>query len=244
VLDGELARGLEALPRRHRGRQRVDDPVVEADEREVRLGDGQVLVVAEVGDDRLALLGLRVARAARQVEAVHRRVAGGDGVARLQVLLVGLVELLRLGVERAGAVERVEVEAGRAALEQLRRRLVLAEHDGRLVERQVVVDELPEVGEAGRDPGRSAAARGHRVGELPAHSVGELHSDAARAHAREAERRAGLEARAVGASAHALVQQSLADYVVTLRAMVRHAASLVGVPVRGPSHRRGPPVNR
>ena len=71
VPGDDVARGRELLRGGHRVRQAVDDPVVEADHRQVRLGDGQVLVVARVGDQRLALLGLRAAAAdAREVEPV------------------------------------------------------------------------------------------------------------------------------------------------------------------------------
>jgi hypothetical protein len=78
---------------------------------------------------------------------------------------VVLVELRRLRILRTGAVERVEVEARRPVLHELGRRDPIAERDRRLVEGQVVVDELPEIGEAGRHSRLAPpAARGHRVG--------------------------------------------------------------------------------
>ena len=159
VLDDALARPREALRGGRAGRQRVDHAVVEADDGEVRLRHRQVLVVALVGDDRLALLRGRRAGAAREVVPVHRRV-GVDRhrPAHLQVAVV-LVERGAGRVRRSRAVERVEVQARRAALQQLRGRHVLAQHHRRLVERQVVVDELAEVGVAGRDRARAAAAR-------------------------------------------------------------------------------------
>ena len=55
VLDHRSPRAGEALRRRHRGPELVDHPVVEADDRAVRLRDGEVLVVAEVGDVRVLL---------------------------------------------------------------------------------------------------------------------------------------------------------------------------------------------
>src|SRR3954451_19901815 len=70
VLGHQLARGAEPLGRGHRGRQRVDHAVVEADHRQMRLRDREVLVVALVGDDGLALLRRAAARATRQVEPV------------------------------------------------------------------------------------------------------------------------------------------------------------------------------
>ena len=125
------ARG-EALRRRRRARQRVDDAVVEADEGEVRLGDGQVLVVARIGDDRRPLSATVSALGARagQVEAVAwPRIARRGASVPIFRWTPSLVELGRRRVVRAGTVERVEVEARRAALQQLRRRHVLAEHD-------------------------------------------------------------------------------------------------------------------
>ena len=64
VLRDDPARLLEAVRRR---RQRVDDAVVEPDDRAVRLRDREVLVVPLVGDDRQADVG--AARLARQVGA-------------------------------------------------------------------------------------------------------------------------------------------------------------------------------
>ena len=152
VLGDELARLREALCRRQRGGEAVDDAVVEADERQVGLRDHEVLVVARVGDDRPPL-GLGVgALAARQVEPVHRGVAADRGrLAVAQVHQIGLVEPRRLGVLRPGAVHRVEVQRRRAALQQRGRVDRGAEHHRRLVEGQVVVDELAQVGEPGRD---------------------------------------------------------------------------------------------
>ena len=56
----EAAGRREQVGGRHTlGRELVDDPVVEADEGEVGLPDGQVLVVARIGDQRV-LVGTRV----------------------------------------------------------------------------------------------------------------------------------------------------------------------------------------
>ena len=225
VLGDELARGGELLRGGHRGGQRVEHAVVEADHRQVGLRDREVLVVAVVGDDRLALRLLGGAGAAREVEAVLGRDAvGGHRLAHLEVHAVGLVELRRLRVLRAGAVQRVEVEAGRAGLQQHARVDLRPEHDRRLVERQVVVDELAEVGEAGRDLRGLAAAGGHQRAELAAVRLAELLARALRAHAREAERRARLRGGRERATFVALRQQALADDEVALGTVFLHAA--------------------
>ena len=150
------------------------------------------------------------------------------GLAHLQVAVVG-VELRRLRLARPGAVERVQVEARGARLQQLRRRDVLSQHHRGLVERQVVVDELAEVREAGGDAGVPAAAGRHRVGELA--PVGLAERGAARPHAREAERRRRrLRGRGQGprAPVHALAEQPFAKHEVALRSMRLHAATLAG----------------
>ncbi len=164
-----LACPPELLPGRHRRGQPVDDPVVEPDHGEVGLGDDQVLVVARVGDQRRPLLHDATGADPRQVVADLLAVgAGPDGVAGLQVQPVVLVELRGSRVGRPGAVQGVQVEARRAGLEQLRRRDGVTELDLGDVHGQVVVDELAEVGVAGRHVAlRLVPERGHRVGELP-----------------------------------------------------------------------------
>src|SRR3954452_23002034 len=80
------------------------------------------------------------------------------------------VELRGPRVLRPRAVQRVEVQHRRTALEQGRRRDVLAERHLRLVEGEVVVDELTEVGVAGGDrrTGAGPGIRGtdHRLATL------------------------------------------------------------------------------
>jgi hypothetical protein len=123
---------------------------VKADEREVGLGHGEVLVVSGVGDDRLALLGGRSPHPAGKVEPVHRgEIADRDRLSHLQVEPVRGVELRRVGILRPRPVQRVEVEARRAGLEEIAGGDVLAERDVGLVEGEVVVEELAQVGEAG-----------------------------------------------------------------------------------------------
>ena len=85
-----------------------------------------------------------------------RRAATAIVVPGLEVQPVGRVELRRPGVARPVAVQRVEVEPRRAALQQVGRADVLPEHHVGAVHGQVVVDELAEVGVAGGDV---AAAR-------------------------------------------------------------------------------------
>jgi hypothetical protein len=89
VLRHDLARLLEALRRRHRGGQRVDDPVVEADHRQVGLGDGEILVVAGSGITALRFLAAEFPEAARQVEAVPGgQAALGQGLPHLRVPVI------------------------------------------------------------------------------------------------------------------------------------------------------------
>ena len=184
VVQRDLLAGLaEPLARGRRGRQVVDDLVVEADHRQVGLGDDQVLVVARVGDQRRAL-----AVDPGQVVALLGGVGADlDGVARLEVQPVGLVELGRSRVARPGAVQGVEVEPRRTALHQLGRRDVLAERDVGAVEGEVVVDELADVGVAGRHVALAATALDHRHGQLLDHRGTEGFS--LRAAAGEPERR-------------------------------------------------------
>ena len=185
-----LARPPEPLGGRDAGRQLVDDTVVEADHRQVRLRDDQVLVVAGVGDQRPAAILARAGADPGQVVTGLRPVrAGPDRVAGPQPHPVRRIEPGRACVGRTGAVQRVEVQRRRAALQQLGRRDVLAQADIGHVHRQVVVDELTEIGVAGRHVAVTPAALGHRLGQPQR----ELLRDrpAAWPHPREAERRRG-----------------------------------------------------
>src|SRR3954454_18223779 len=83
---------------------------------------------------------------------------------------------------RDGEVLVVQVKARRAALQQLRGRDARTERDRGLIEGQVVIEELPEVGVAGWNLSRAVAAGRHRVGELLADCVVELASGSLRAH--------------------------------------------------------------
>ena len=213
VLGDELAGDGEAL-RRGDGAQRVDDAVVETDEGKVRLGDNQVLVVARVGNNCLAPGGRARPGAPRKVKAGSGgETAGRDGVARPQVKAVGLVELRRPWIARPGAVEGIEVESRRAPLEQPSRRDGLAQHRVSPVEAQVVIDELTQVGEAGRDPGVAGVTE-HRRAQRGESGLAELVTCAARPHAREAKRRRsplGDRRKGPGAPAGTLAEQSFAE---------------------------------
>src|SRR5215211_2652952 len=125
----------------------VRDAVVEAREQQVQLRDDRVLVVARVADQGDELV------VAWEVE---RRALGEQQPPR-HVLLV------EIGLHlRPAAVERVEVEPWCAPVDRAARP-ARACAERRRVERDVVVDELAEVGEAGRDPARlEVLARPHR----------------------------------------------------------------------------------
>ena len=124
----------------------------------------------------------------------------------------GRVARVHVGRElRSRPVERVEVERRRAeVLDPERVGLLVVER--RQVERDVVVDELAEVGEAGRDVqgvagGQRRAGVEHGLGQLEERVVGDLERRQAREHAPElagiavavegVERRAGHLARRV-----------------------------------------------
>ena len=95
MLDREFPGRGEPLVGLDRPGQGVDDSVVESDERRVGLRDREVLVVAEVRDDRLAFGLVRRAGSPWEIESVQYRVAaGGDGLADVQPALAGSVELL------------------------------------------------------------------------------------------------------------------------------------------------------
>ena len=153
--------------------------------------DREVFVVARVGDQR---------RSFRRVAAAHAdagEIVLGKGwlaprrdrVAHLQVQAVAFVELRRGGILRAGSVQRVEIETRRASLKQLSRRDVLPQHHVRLVEREVMIDELAQVREPGRHPGRRRAGAGRdRGSDLPQVRVAELAPDTRRPHPRKPKR--------------------------------------------------------
>ena len=141
VPPGQPARGLEHPFATDALRPRViDDPVVELGDGLVQLDDDQVLVIARLRDDRPAV-------------AVTRHVLYAVDIRRHQQLVAvgGIVEL---GLTRRSApVDRVEVVARRPEVDGgIGVRLLLRER--RVVERDVVVDELPDE----REPREQARA--------------------------------------------------------------------------------------
>ena len=133
------ARGLE-----------VGDLVVELQEGRLELRDDRVLVVARIADER-ALRLASLGRVARDVALVrHAAGVACERAAEEHVQAVVAVEI-RL-VVGAAAVDGVEVEARRAEVDQRVGGVRLLQTAGR-VEGDVVVEELPEVGVAGGDPG-------------------------------------------------------------------------------------------
>ena len=146
------------------------------------------------------------------------------GGAHLQVEAVA-VELGRPGILRSGAVQGVEVERGRARRLDGRRRDVHVLHQDRLVEGQIVVDELPQVGEPGRYRSGGQVGDRHRFGDLAAVRLAELFAGALRPHPREAERRDRLldrQRHRRRPTVEGLRQETLADDEVALRAMALH----------------------
>ena len=139
----------------------------------------QVLVVAVIRDQRALPLGLgRALGDPRQVVAVEVDVGAGAvdrrGEAHPQLQLVRRVEAVVVPVVGPAPVHRVQVQGRRPALQQLVDRDVLAERPRRVVQGQVVVDELAQIGEAGRNRRirglrlgrRRRGCRGHRRGDL------------------------------------------------------------------------------
>ncbi len=142
---GEGGRAVVVLaPRQH-----VHHPIVELEEGDVGLGNDEVLVVAVVANH-----GPAVAPSGQVVGKRLVRVGGPDGRAEPEAGLArrqaGVVEV---GLPpRPLAVEAVEVQGGRPRL-LYELRVVLHGEVPRLVAREVVVDELPEVCEARGDLG-------------------------------------------------------------------------------------------
>ena len=141
----------------------------------MRLRDQQVLVVAVIADQR------KTFRAARQIVAM----IAGD-VSRLRyvdclayqefwtwTLAVGVAGIARIELAaavRAEPVNRIEIKRGGAEiLDCIRVRFFLTERGE--IERDVVVDELPQIGKTGRYLG-VVARRTCRVGIL--HRIGKF----------------------------------------------------------------------
>ena len=164
------------------GGEVVDDPVVKLDEEQVQLRDDEVLVVARVAEQRAALL------VARQVHRRQRVVAGGAAHEQVDPRTARAIPVVEEGlVGGAGPVERVEVQARRAEVDE-RVGVVVALQLRSGIERDVVVDELPEVRVARRDRLVVLAARParhviderveRRVVQLPGLELGEHPAEA------------------------------------------------------------------
>ena len=171
------AHQLLRLPEQLRPRETValadvlDDPVVEADEQQVQLREDQVLVVARVAGERAALCVAR--QVVEHVQELHAAVAR-----------VGPLIQERL-VRGARAVDRVEVQARRAEVDQRERVVELLQLRAR-VERDVVIDELAEVRVARWDVRVVRAGMAHRLDERFDRSRAELARGQLREHPAEA----------------------------------------------------------
>ena len=169
------------------GREHVADLVVELQHREMRLRHQQVLVVAMIADQREAL------GAARQVVA-EIALAGVEILAdqELRPVLVAGGRVARIEMRAAvgtETVDAVEIDArGAEILDAERVFLLVAER--REIERDVVIDHLPEIREAARDvrivAGRAAGVVvDHRIGERLQLGVADLQRRQHREHPAE-----------------------------------------------------------
>ena len=122
----------------------------------MRLRDEEVLVVAMIADQREAF------GAARQIVAVIAGHAAGRHVdvladqqlrtGRLAVRIAGIARVELPAAVRTQSVDRVEIQRRRAEILD-RRRVGLLLADRGQIQRDVVIDELTEIGEARRDVG-------------------------------------------------------------------------------------------
>jgi hypothetical protein len=125
----------------------------------MQLRDDEVLVIARIAEERRLLV------IARQVDAVR---------AEEQLRPIGALVEMRTGA-RSAAVDAVELQRRRSEVRD-RLRIDLTLENGRRIEGDVVIDELPEKRESGRQPagivgiGVRVGSRIHRSGlvaELP-----------------------------------------------------------------------------
>ena len=156
-------------PRHQRGR--VHHLVVEADERLMELRDDDVLVVTRIAD--LGDTGLIAQVIVDRLDHAGRRRLDA-GIAQLQLERRRVVQ--RYAASGAVAVDIVEIERRRAkVLDRVGILLLFA--DAGLVEREVVIDELTEIGIACGDQKVLIVVAGveklpvvhldHRLGERP-----------------------------------------------------------------------------
>ncbi len=189
IVPGHQATCLgEDVGRRRRcSRQRVADLVVELEDCEMRLRHQEVLVVSVVADQRETL------RAPRQVVAelalARIKVLADQELGAVPAAGHGIAGIKMRAAIRAEAVDGVEVERRGAEILDAERVLLLV-GEGRQVERDVVVDELPQIGESGGNPrvvaGRIAGVGfAHRLGQRLQLGVRNLERVQRREHAPE-----------------------------------------------------------
>ena len=188
VPGGDPARFGEDIGRRvGAARQHVADLVVELEHREMRLRHQKVLVVAMIADEREPL------RAARQIVA-EIALAGVEILAdqQLRPVLVAGGRIARIEMRaavRPEAVDAIEVDRRGAEILDAERIVRLVAERGQ-IKRDVVVDELAEIGEPGRDV-RIVAGRDRReccrswLGERFELGVGDLERRQHREHPAE-----------------------------------------------------------
>ena len=135
---------------RRLGRHLLEHLVVEAQHHRLELRHDQVLVVARIADEGTALriagqIGSRDCRVLRNRLAREEEQPGLPRAAGRTLLIVEI----RL-VRGSTAVHGIEIESRRTEVGE-RVRIVLSIEHRHGIERQVVIDELPEVCVAGRD---------------------------------------------------------------------------------------------
>ena len=146
--------GEDRLRRQAAGGKGVADFVVKFQERDVRLRDDEIFVVAMIANQREAF------RAARQIVAMVAGHAAGrdvdvlsDEQLRPRILAAGISRVARVQVTAAvgpQTVYRIEIQCRRSeVLDGGRVRLLLANR--RQIQRDIVIDELAQVREACRD---------------------------------------------------------------------------------------------
>ena len=150
----------------------VADLVVKLQHRQVGLRNDEIFVVAMIADQRETF------RIARQVVAWRDgHIVDADGLAdqefrtrRLAVGIAGIACVKLPAAVRTETVDAVEIERRRAEILDRGRVGFLVAERGE-IERDIVIDELPEIGETRGDPGVVAGGIA-RIGVL--HRVGKL----------------------------------------------------------------------
>ena len=176
VMPGyDLTRLREDLAGRHaRRRKLIADLVMKFEHRQMRLCDDKIFVIAMIADQCEAFRAARqiIARGARHTAERH-----ADGLAnqkfragRLAVGLAGIARVELPAAVRTEAVDTVEIQRRRAEILD-GGRICLLVAEGSQIQRDVVVDELSEIGEPCGNR-RVVAGRIVRTGVL--HRVGKF----------------------------------------------------------------------